>query len=94
MREPSAAIHLAMSMCVRFLVQGLTPQKAVKGAIVVPLDSPPLVYNNAVEFAFLSQGVWPLWACPFSRSLLGLTPKGEIWDAKVVLFDSPLLVCY
>ena len=69
LREPSAAIRLAM--CVRFLVQGLTPQKAVRGAIVVTLDSPALVCNNAVEFVFLSQGVWLLWACPFSRSRLG-----------------------
>ena len=34
LREPSAAIHLAMR--VRFLVQGLTSQKAVRGAMVVP----------------------------------------------------------
>jgi hypothetical protein len=71
LRESSAEIHLAMSMCVHFLVQGLTPQKAVKGTIVVPLNSPPLVCNNAVEFVFLSQGVWQLWAYPFSRSRWG-----------------------
>ena len=32
------------------------------------LDSPPLVRHNTVEFVFLSQGVWLLWAflfCPW-----------------------------
>ena len=53
--EPSAAIRLAMF--VRFLVQGLTPQKAVMGALTVPLDSPSLhlMCNNAVKFVSISR---------------------------------------
>ena len=88
LREPSAAIHFVM--CVRFLVQGLTLQKAVRGAIVVPLDSP---CNNAVEFVFLSRGVWLLWACLFSRSRWGWPQNRAFRGAKVEPLDSPPLVC-
>ena len=85
-------------MCVRFLVQGLKQQKAVKGAIVVPSDNHPLGSSNAVEFVFICRGVnyyWQLWACPLSRSgwglaqkgavrpRLGLTPKGQLVAQKL-----------
>ena len=55
-------------VCPFFFVQGLTPHEAVRGTKVVILDNPPLVYYNAVEFVFLPEAVWSLWACPFSRS--------------------------
>ena len=53
------------------------------------LDNPPLVYYNAVEFVFLPEAVWPLWACPFSRSQWDWPQK---WGLIVLPFDrSPLV---
>ena len=92
----SVRLH-SVWQCVRFLIQGLTPQKAIRGAIVVPLDSPPLVCSKAVGFVFLSQGVWLLWAFIFFP--LGNYEQSNwifraFMTAKLVSLDCPPLAFY
>ena len=65
-----------------FFPWGAAPPIGFFGAFMtaklVPLDSPSLVCNNAVEFMFLSQAVWLLWSCPFSKSGLGLNHRRKL----------------
>ena len=56
----------------------MAQKEAVRATYPSLSDSRPLGSSNAVEFMFLCQGVWQLWACPLSRSGWGLAQKGAV----------------